>query len=221
MTNGKFTVTASPSLHEAGQLTLHYTSYLWCRPYLKIHPDTTFVLDDGTGAAVGYLLGCPDTQRFAAQIQELFIPSLDSTNDVPPPPQGSDEIQFNQDPALWARHELYKNLSTSLVRSDTPEILKQYPAHLHIDILPSHQGKGYGPKLLDAWENEMRKLGIRGCHLGMDPANQAAGRFYKRQGWEIFDDLKEAGASEDKQRKRSGGTVLVKIVHGPTDQESA
>lgn len=179
------------------------------------------MLDDGTGAAVGYLLGCPDTQKFAAQIQEVFLPSLDSTNDVPPPPLGSNEVQFNQDPALWARHELYKNLSTSLVRSDTPEILNQYPAHLHIDILPSHQGKGYGPKLLDAWENEMRKLGIRGCHLGMDPANQAAGRFYKRQGWEIFDDLDEAGASEDKQRKRSGGTVLVKIVHGPTDQESA
>ncbi|KAK5062695.1 hypothetical protein LTR84_004769 [Exophiala bonariae] len=178
-----------------------------------ICPDTTFVLDDGTGKAVGYLLGCPNTQRFAAQMQEIFLPALDSSQDVPPPPAGTEAVQFFKDPALWARMELYKNLSTSLVRSDTPEILKEYPAHLHIDILPSHQSKGYGPKLLDAWEDEMRKLGVRGCHLGMDPANQAAGRFYKRQGWGVFNELHGAGVGEENQRgSSSGGTILVKRV---------
>jgi GNAT superfamily N-acetyltransferase len=210
LTRQKFTVTASPSLHEAGQLTLHYTSYLWCRPYLDLQPCTSFVLDDGTGGAVGYLLGCPNTQRFAAQIQEIFLPSLDATRDVPPPIPGSHEVQFANDPALWAQQELYNNLSTSLVKSDVPELLRQYPAHLHIDILPSHQGKGYGPKLLEAWENEMRDLGVRGCHLGMDPANQAAGRFYERQGWRTFDEVVDGDSSGEKGRERSGGVILVK-----------
>lgn len=199
-------------MHEAGQLTLHYTSYLWCRPYLKIQPSTTFVLDDGTGTAVGYLLGCPDTQRFAARIQELFLPGLDSTKDIPPPTTGSGEAQFADDPALWARHELYNNLSASLVRSDTPKILENYPAHLHIDILPSHQGRGYGPKLLEAWEDEMKHLGVRGCHLGMDPKNLAAGRFYKRQGWLVFEDPDDAGVNDEAGRERNGGTILVKRI---------
>lgn len=212
LTCQKFTVTASPSLQEAGQPTLHYTSYLWCRPYLELQPSTSFVLDDGTGRAIGYLLGCPNTQRFAAQIQELFLPSLDAARDVPPPTPGSHEVQFADDPALWAQHELYNNLSASLVNSDAPELLKHYPAHLHIDILPSHQGKGYGPKLLQAWENEMRELGVRGCHLGMDPANRGAGRFYERQGWRLFEEVVAGSSSGEKGREASGGVILVKKV---------
>lgn len=199
-------------MHEAGKLTLHYTSYLWCRPYLDLQPSTAFVLDDGTGTAVGYLLGCPNTQKFAALIQEQFLPSLDAALDVPPPQPGSNEVKFADDPALWAQQELYNNLSGSLVKSDTPELLKNYPAHLHIDILPAYQGKGHGPKLLEAWENEMREHGVRGCHLGMDPANEGAGRFYERQGWKPFKELTNGGDSGEEQKEMSGGVILVKNV---------
>lgn len=209
MIQQKFTATASPSLHKAGKLTLHYTSYLWCRPYLDLQPSTSFVLDDGTGLAVGYLLGCPDTQVFAARIQEQFLPSLDAAIDIPPPKPGSNEVQFADDPALWAQHELYNNLSSSLVKPDTPELLKDYPAHLHIDILPAYQGQGHGPKLLEAWENEMRNLGIKGCHLGMDPANNGAGRFYQRQGWRLFKELVNGRASGE-EKEMGGGVILVK-----------
>ncbi|KEF59098.1 uncharacterized protein A1O9_03942, partial [Exophiala aquamarina CBS 119918] len=80
-----------------------------------LQPGAAFVLDDGTRSAVGYLLGCPNTRRFAAMIQDRLVPSLDATLDVPPPKPGSDEVPFADDPALWAQQELYNNLSDSSV----------------------------------------------------------------------------------------------------------
>ena len=135
---------------------------------------------------------------------------MDPGTDVPPPEEGIDTVKFTENASLWARQELYNNLPNSLLNPDAPELLQSYPAHLHIDILPSHQSKGWGPQLLSAWLNELKALGIAGCHLGMDGANAAAGRFYAREGWIKYEDLNDRDSSEHKGEKRSGGTLLVK-----------
>ena len=58
-----------------------------------------------------------------------------------------------------------------------------YPAHLHIDLLPRVQGSGYGRALIEVLVTELRARGIRGLHLRMDPTNIGAKAFYLRIGF--------------------------------------
>ena len=61
-------------------------------------------------------------------------------------------------------------------------LVGRYPAHLHIDLLPETQGKGLGRALIETLFAELRRRGVRGLHLGMDPANSGAAAFYERIG---------------------------------------
>jgi ribosomal protein S18 acetylase RimI-like enzyme len=58
----------------------------------------------------------------------------------------------------------------------------QYPAHLHIDLLPETQGQGLGRRLIETLFAELRRRGVPGLHLGMNPENIGAGAFYERLG---------------------------------------
>lgn len=60
----------------------------------------------------------------------------------------------------------------------------EYPAHLHIDLLPVVQGGGVGRRLIATLLDELRRRGVRGVHLGVDPQNVGAAAFYERLGFE-------------------------------------
>ena len=61
--------------------------------------------------------------------------------------------------------------------------LDEYPAHLHIDLLPSAQGHGLGRALMTTLLEALTWRGIPGVHLEMDPANTGALRFYEKLGF--------------------------------------
>jgi ribosomal protein S18 acetylase RimI-like enzyme len=61
--------------------------------------------------------------------------------------------------------------------------LDDYPAHLHIDLLPHAQGRGLGRELIGVLVAELERRGIRGLHLAMDPQNTGARAFYDRLGF--------------------------------------
>ena len=42
---------------------------------------------------------------------------------------------------------------------------EDYPAHLHIDILPLAQKKGYGSKLITVFIKQLNYLNVKGVHL--------------------------------------------------------
>jgi ribosomal protein S18 acetylase RimI-like enzyme len=58
-----------------------------------------------------------------------------------------------------------------------------YPAHLHIDLLPRLQGQGMGRRLIETLIAALRERGIPGLHLGLDAANTSARAFYDRLGF--------------------------------------
>ena len=58
-----------------------------------------------------------------------------------------------------------------------------YPAHLHIDLLPELQGRGFGRRLIDTLCAELARRGVPAVHLGMDAANTGARAFYDRLGF--------------------------------------
>ena len=67
-------------------------------------------------------------------------------------------------------------------RMVVPE-LADYPAHLHIDLLPPWQGKGWGRALIAAFLDGLRAAGVPRVHLGMAEQNAAARIFYDRLGF--------------------------------------
>lgn len=138
---------------------------IWAVPYVTAEPQHAHVLDDGTGAAVGYILGTADTAAFVQWYRAKWLPATEGRY-----------------PAGDPRDEVMLGLHADPERMLVPE-LAGYPAHLHIDLLPGYQGAGHGRALMETF---LRALGARGVprvHLGMDPANTRARAFYDRLGF--------------------------------------
>jgi ribosomal protein S18 acetylase RimI-like enzyme len=76
------------------------------------------------------------------------------------------------------------------------EILQEYPAHLHINILPEYQHSGTGALLVEALENYLKNKGIRGLHLHTSNHNIKALPFYKKRGYSIISREKDRLWSE-------------------------
>jgi ribosomal protein S18 acetylase RimI-like enzyme len=145
---------------------------LFAVPYLLLAPDHAYVLDDGTGRAVGYALGAADTATFVERLRDVWIPAT------------ADRIPLPPDPPISAQDGL-RALHYHPEWRFNPE-LAAYPAHLHIDILPEWQGRGFGRALMSALINGLRSAGAGGIHLTMLTTNTNARRFYDRLGFTEF-----------------------------------
>lgn len=66
---------------------------LFAVPYLVLAPDHTYVLDDGTGQAVGYVVGTADTAAFAARLRDEWVPL--TRDRIPMPPDPAVTLQDN------------------------------------------------------------------------------------------------------------------------------
>ncbi|OKI28887.1 GNAT family N-acetyltransferase [Streptomyces sp. CB03911] len=140
-------------------------------PYLELEPGLAFVLDDGRGTAVGYVLGTSDTARFVTGLRERWLPQV---GHLYPPPAG--------EPADG--DELMAMLLHNPERMILPE-LADYPAHLHIDLLPEFQGRGFGRLLIERLLDALHRAGAERVHLGMVSANTGARAFYDRTGFHV------------------------------------
>ncbi|AYN38003.1 GNAT family N-acetyltransferase [Streptomyces dangxiongensis] len=145
---------------------------LFAEPYCRFDPDLAFVLDDGTGRAVGYVVGTADTERFVRDLRRSWIPRLAGRYPKPtaPPRTPTEEM-------IHLLHQPERML--------VPE-LAGFPAHLHIDLLPDWQRRGYGRGLLHTFLAALSGQGVRAVHLGMVTANTAARAFYDRLGFHVI-----------------------------------
>ncbi|AEV82756.1 GCN5 family acetyltransferase [Actinoplanes sp. SE50] len=138
---------------------------IWAAPYVILEPEHAHVLDDGTGRAVGYIIGTADTEKFVRRYRDEWLPAT------------ADRLTGG-DP----RDELMLSLHRRPERMLHPA-LAAYPAHLHIDLLPEWQGRGQGRGLMAAFLAGLRAAGVSRVHLGMSPENQGAYAFYHRLGF--------------------------------------
>lgn len=142
---------------------------IFASPYAHLEPELTFVLDDGEGRAVGYILGTADTLAFVEDFRTKWLPLVADRFPKPTaPPSTPDE----------AMTELLHRPERMLV----PEVAA-YPAHLHIDLLPAWQGQGHGRALMRTFLRALRDRGVRAVHLSMLTANTPARAFYDRLGF--------------------------------------
>jgi ribosomal protein S18 acetylase RimI-like enzyme len=144
-------------------------SDVYATPYLH-GPGGFCLVWDVDGEARGYVLGTDDTRAFQEWFTREWWPSR---SDRHPPRTDGDG---------WLLPEAENPARTLIDRVD------EFPAHLHIDLLPDQQGKGAGRALIDACVELLRARGVRGLHLVAEKANAGAQAFYPRVGFEPIEE---------------------------------
>ncbi|MGH3415467.1 MAG: GNAT family N-acetyltransferase [Actinocrinis sp.] len=145
---------------------------IFALPYAYLEPDLAFVLDDG-GRAVGYVVAASDTPRFVKEFRGRWLPLVAERH---PAPKGEPTTSDEQMAALLHWPE----------RMIVPQIA-DYPAHLHVDLLPDYQGRGYGRRLMFTLFDALARAGAPRVHLAMVTANMKARAFYDRIGFRVLD----------------------------------
>ena len=140
---------------------------IFARPYLLLEPELAFVLEV-EGRVGGYILGVADTARFVQRYRAEWLPLFARKYRHVEPPRTRDE---------WVRHWGFVP-----ERMLIPE-LGRYPAHLHIDLLPEYQRRGFGRRLMQRLVEALRARGVPGLHLSLAVTNTAARAFYDRLGF--------------------------------------
>ena len=65
-------------------------------------------------------------------------------------------------------------------------MLLEFPAHLHIDILPEYHRQGIGTELITKLESHLRNRKCPGVHLGTSEQNTKAILFYESIGFNRY-----------------------------------
>ncbi|MFG6491112.1 GNAT family N-acetyltransferase [Microbacterium sp. P03] len=138
-------------------------------PYVARHPEFAFVVESDDGRVVGYIVAAPDTEAFEAWFHTVWWPERGGRRPLSAEgnPRQSDILRY------------------AAGRSQTPgRFSAEYPAHLHIDLLPETQGGGWGRRLIEALVTALREAGVPGVHLAAAPENAGAIAFYPRVGFD-------------------------------------
>ncbi len=146
--------------------------------YMLFEQDSCFVVEDLANNSItplGYILGCCDSTSFATWMETKWLPVIRKR--YPSTYIGKTQTENN----------LIKTVHTEYTFAQT-SWNNEYPAHLHIDILPSLQGKGCGRLLLEIFSNHLIEQGVVGVHLGVSKENTSAIAFYVKMGFIILEE---------------------------------
>jgi ribosomal protein S18 acetylase RimI-like enzyme len=143
---------------------------IFAAPYVYLEPSLAFVLPDDADRPVGYVLGTANTAGFVRAYREKWLPRLVSRYPAPTP-----DVPVRDAWMLEAFHRPERMLLTGA---------DDFAAHLHIDILPSHQGGGNGRRLIETFMAAAAVAGALGVHVTVAVANARAHGFYQRVGFE-------------------------------------
>lgn len=149
--------------------------HVYLGSYLSLEPYLAFVVTDDADPAdrpQGYCVGTADTARFELECEERWWPQLRRRYPVraPRPPADQALVGMIHSPA-----------------ASDPGLLASYPGHLHVDLLPSLQGRGLGAALIEHMAGALSRAGCRGVHVGVARANVGAIGFYRRVEFEELD----------------------------------
>lgn len=148
----------------------------YAAPYAVLEPDLCFILSI-SGKPCGYILGACDSLIFYKRCEQEWFPLLRERYPLPEPEDTSMDAHIIR--LVHAGHKLNEDLI-------------DYPAHLHIDILPEGQGQGMGRKLTDTFIKRLRELKVPALHLQVGKANPGAIRFYERLGFHVIKEYERA-----------------------------
>lgn len=145
---------------------------LYMAPYVAHAPEHAFSLVRD-GRAVGYIVGTADSHELSTWLTEHWWPVL------------ADRVRQGQTAASALEAQM-----TDQIRQPpaVPAVARDYPAHLHINLLPEAQGGGNGGKLMTAFLDSLRQRQVTGVHLILSADNTRAFNFYRKCGFREWPD---------------------------------
>lgn len=144
--------------------------HVFAAPYGIFEPSLAWVAEDAAGVA-GYVLGALDTRAFEERLEHDWWPVLRAR--YPDPRQSDDTLSEMERISLQAIHRPF---------TTDPALVSSYPSHLHIDLLPRLQGRGFGRRLIETLFAALQDSRSRGVHLHVGRANKRAAAFYRHVG---------------------------------------
>jgi len=178
--------------------------YLWTLPFTHLFPSSCFVLDDGNGRTVGYVIGAPDVfamQRAYPRYAEEILQSEQGKKDVPPPKQLEVLEEWNGpdgkvNPECLAQTAYRIEWLVLDGVEGKRELVEAYRAMLHIDILEGWQGQGWGRKMIERFVEEGVKGVVqgsggeldfgKGIQLGVAGENTKVVKFYEKLEFKVY-----------------------------------
>lgn len=76
------------------------------------------------------------------------------------------------------------------------ELVNQYRATMHIDLVPDFQGQGWGRKLIETFVESVRSSGAnygRGVHIGVSGENTKVVSFYEKLQFRVYEGGEKEG----------------------------
>ena len=149
--------------------------HVFVGPYVVGASKLALVVVDDEGVA-GYCLAAGDSRAFENWAEREWWPALRSA--FPKRATGNpdaDVIALFHDPPIAPA-----------------DIVDDYPAHLHIDLLERVRGGGWGRRLIERQLEQLAAAGVKGCHLTVDATNDNAIAFYRHLGWSVLREGEDA-----------------------------
>lgn len=150
--------TAPPSLIST-EKRVEQTLLLYNRYYTRAAQGHCFVLANDADLPVGYILCAPDYKQYKKEFLSHEIKAL---------------CRLGPAAVLQGYGEI----------GSLKPLAKRYPAHLHIDLLPEYQHRGYGRKLMDCLTAHLQAQKVPGLMLIASAENRSAIAFYHKYGFE-------------------------------------
>ncbi len=147
----------------------HFILTTYCNYYIENEGHNCFVCVDENDKAIAYIICTENFDNFREVFLRDYVPRLDENLVV----WGGNARKGAE--ASFKLQEKYKN---------------DYPAHLHIDVLPEYHRKGIGHMLVDTLKNHLHEKGVRGVMLTVGSQNEKGQGFYNKYG---FDFLEQCG----------------------------
>lgn len=155
--------TASEELRKT-ESSRKFTLQLYNRYYTRMAKKHSFVSVDTDGKIEGYILCAPHFDTFYREFMRK---------------EGKEIFKKSFSKGIYA-------LGSLLLQKP---FAKQYPAHLHIDILEEYQNKGLGKKLMHTLKAHLKDMNCKGIFLVVGKENHRAVAFYQKQDFHILKKL--------------------------------
>lgn len=156
--NVRFVCLDSAGKADTSKYVKNFLLNTYCNYYIENEPQNCFVAADKNDNAVGYILCAEDFDTFS----NIFL-------------------------TKYARRYLkFKGIYRLASKTSILEQKKykdNYPAHLHIDLLPEYQQKGLGRQLINTLCDHLKEKGVKGVMLSVFIGNKGAIRFYEKCGF--------------------------------------
>lgn len=137
----------------------------YCNYFIEKEPDNCFVATDDTDKVIGYVLCAENFDKFYTVYVDEYVSRLKKT-------------EFTH------RRDAFRSVESQ------GKYKAEYPAHLHIDLLPDYQHMGLGKKLMDSLCAHLKEKGVPGIALTVWNGNKNACRFYEKYGFELIETKK-------------------------------